>query len=59
MTIMAPLIVAVLNSIFLKEALPPFTIAAIFFCTLGSLLMLLSSIVPFHFAGKLGNFFPY
>jgi len=48
MTLMAPLIVAVMNTAFLKEKLPPYTPHAIFFCTLGSVLMLLSSIIPFR-----------
>jgi len=48
MTIMAPLMVAILNFFITKEPLPPYTIPSVVFCTLGSILMLLSNVFPFQ-----------
>ncbi len=48
-TLMSPFVVAAINTFILKEPLPPLTIPALLLCTIGGVMILLSSIFPFKF----------
>jgi len=48
MTLFTPFVVALLNTLFFKEPLPPFTIPSIIFSSIGSFMMFLSRVFPFQ-----------
>lgn len=48
-TLMAPFMVALFNTCFLQDPLPPFTVPALVLCTTGALMMVMSGIVPLEF----------
>ena len=50
MTLMAPFLVALFNTLLMKEDLPPRTVPAMLSAFVGALLMLFSNIFPFKFA---------